>query len=237
MDVRAEIRMQVDRRSALHIPSFASYLEVFERSIVETCLRRGIACELESYSESDILAPPSEASFLTGYNEHALFKAAGAREYFGKYEDSARSPLMFALMEARGTLYGKDMYQSISERSRSRLSFVIVPYKFIKRQVRFVNLYENMKREGRYVSDGRRRHASGMPEAIDIPWSIQYPHARKLRDGSHRRACAIALGWKEIPHLIFRYEDPAWRPYVDAHPYLREHFDQFDELVSSATAR
>jgi len=90
-----------------------------------------------------------------------------------------------------------------------------------------------MKRFGKLVGRAHTLQESPAPvEPSDLPWAIDYCGYIKLRDGAHRRAIAHALGWGTVPTLVFEFGQVTQESLGAAHPYIRDNFHWFAEIVT-----
>ena len=228
-------------RRLIGLKDFAAYREVFERGWAETSIMCGEFMRLEELPITKEEPPNTPLVNLMGVNQHSPRRVRLAREFFNEYERVGRSGFLKEV--AMKTGYGQDL-QAITDHMTSGLKGIRLllakrtQEKGIKHRIAtYLNTYDNMKRFGTLVGLANRLQEDSPPlTPMDIPWAIDYRGYVKLRDGAHRRAAAHYLGWGNMPTLVFEFDRVTRDGLENAHPYIRDNFDWFKELVQTAAA-
>jgi hypothetical protein len=227
----AEFRQMIGQRD------FAAYRDVFERGWAETSIMCGEHVRLEELPLYDEEPPNTPLVNLMGINEHSPKRVRLAKEFFREYERIGRTSFLKGTAYATG--YGQDLLTIAAIRTEGLSGFRGVLARRAQRKgvryrvLSYLNTYENMKRFGKLV--GRAHAIQESPAPVgpsDLPWAIDYCGYIKLRDGAHRRAIAHALGWGTVPTLVFEFGQVAQENLGAAHPYIRDNFHWFAELVN-----
>ena len=213
---------------------FEDYQEVFERGFVETSLMCGDLVRLDNLHVGQPAPSDSPLERLLGPYPHwrriglvvellAQYEQLGCSDFSAHALDSGYAGILRAQFKAtlrdRGLMATLRGRWSIDRRIQSRVEQLLA-------------LYDNMKKFGGLVGDARVVHDAPVPlQAADVPWAIDYPGYLRLREGSHRRAVAISLGWETLPTLVFEFSRVRREELESFHPYLAERFEWFRERV------
>jgi hypothetical protein len=226
-------------KSLLGLPDFAAYREVFERGWAEISIMCGEGLNL---LDLKISGEPPDSTLLVnlmGANLHAPRRVRFAKEFFDAYESVDKK--VFLREFVFRTEYVKDILGFEEDRIADLKGIRLVRARNrIKKNVNyrissFLNLYENMKKFGTIVGDAHKVHERvPLLSSMDLPWAIDYFGYIKLREGAHRRAIANYLGWETIPTLVFDFGQVTRGVLKEAHPYIRDNFKWFAELVRMA---
>jgi hypothetical protein len=226
-------------RDLIGIRDFAAYREVFERGWAETSITCGEGVCLIDLPITDELPPSTLLPNLMGINHHAPKRVRFAEEFIGAYERFGRKRFLKEI--APTTEYVKDIRSTEDRRLERFRGFrrAIARWRMERRIeyriTSFLNVYENMKKFGTLVGGSHVIHDHLPPLGpMDVPWAIDYYGYMKLREGAHRRAAGRYLGWEAIPTLVFEFERVTPDNLKKAHPYLRDNFDWFVEIVEMA---
>ena len=171
---------------------------------------------------------------LMGVSQHSPLRVRLAREFFNECERVGRSRFLKEVAIKTGCGQNLDV---IADHMTSGLKGI----RFLKgiqhRIANYLNTYANMKRFGTLVGRANMPQEDSPPlTPMNVPWAIDYRGYVKLRDGAHWRAAAHYLGWKNMPTLVFEFDRVTKDGLENAHPYIRDNFDWFAELVQTAAA-
>jgi hypothetical protein len=235
LELESHPRFAAFNRS-IGLRDFTAYREVFERGWAELSIMCGENVRLEQLPVSDVEPADDPLVNLMGVNSHSPKRVKFATEFFSEYERLGRKAFLDG--GKKRTDYFADLVETAEVRMRGlpRVRRVLEKRKIMReingRIATFLNVYENMKRFNSLVGGAHVLHDTAPNlKPTDVPWAIDYRGYVKLRDGAHRRAAARGLGWPTIPTLIFEFDRIDSKDFAQAHPYIRDNFRWFVDIV------
>lgn len=192
-------------------PDFANYHLAFERLFAEVCLIRGDNISLVNLPIQDNTEDSSLFSLFMGVNKHSRKRVEMSQEFFATYE---KHPDSFLSLECEQTEYYRYYKEWIYKKATTPRNPLKKAFKNrdlenkIRQHVKdYVMMFDNIKKHGTLVGNSKSIDYSTQLTCYDLPWCFKYHNYYKERDGAHRRAILKYLGMKEIPTLVFDFNE------------------------------
>lgn len=212
------------------------YQEYFERSFVEVCIEKGkfvkiVKCPTKSLTQERFLKLGD-----LGNNMNILKRCKYLDIFLKKIDSNVLNIFFFFRYDYYQHFKKKFLSDYDKHKYYNYLKYFLANYKASLRVLNTLIMYKNIKAKKKFISNSKRLvtfNNSIKLKPSDIPWAIQYNKNLRHRDGSNRRAIAYHLKWKNIPTLVFDFNQLKYNDIIQTNdPFLIDGFKEFKIFVN-----